>query len=261
MEAKTVAKIIVEEVIVRFGVPQWIHSDQGRKFESLLFQEMCRILNIKKTRTTLYHPKSDGMVERFNKTLATMLSSFVEQNQRNWDEYIPFVMMAYRASEHETTGQTPNSLMLGRELSTPLDIMYEMPPSVKDIPAHKWPWELKGKLENSNSFVRGPFKILDKYGDLTYKVDCGQRGKPQVIHVDRLKKKNKQPLRTDPNSSTISPLDTANNSAEDDQVETPYLQDIAGHESTLPDEDTQESSSQGRRTKGKPAWMADYIVE
>ncbi|VDI78715.1 Hypothetical predicted protein [Mytilus galloprovincialis] len=59
MEAKTVAKIIVEEVIVRFGVPHWIHSDQGRQFESLLFQEMCCILNIKKTRTTPYHPKSD----------------------------------------------------------------------------------------------------------------------------------------------------------------------------------------------------------
>ncbi|VDI14076.1 Hypothetical predicted protein [Mytilus galloprovincialis] len=67
MEAKTVAKIIVEEVIVRFGVPHWIHSDQGRQFESLLFQEMCCILNIKKTRTTPYHPKSDGMVERLKK--------------------------------------------------------------------------------------------------------------------------------------------------------------------------------------------------
>ncbi|CAC5380719.1 unnamed protein product [Mytilus coruscus] len=56
IEAKTVAKIVVQEVIVRFGVPHWIHSDQGRQFESLLFQEMCRILNIKKTRTTPYHP-------------------------------------------------------------------------------------------------------------------------------------------------------------------------------------------------------------
>ncbi|CAC5409896.1 unnamed protein product [Mytilus coruscus] len=158
IEAKTVANIIVEEVIVRFGVPHWIHSDQGRQFESLLFQEMCCILNIKKTRTTPYHPKSDGMVERFNKTLATMLSSFVEQNQRNWDEYIPFVMMAYRASEHETTGQTQNSLMLGRELPTPLYIMYEMPPSIKVIPSHKWAWELKEKLESSHSFVRGKTK-------------------------------------------------------------------------------------------------------
>ncbi|CAG2241485.1 unnamed protein product [Mytilus edulis] len=313
MEAKTVAKIIVEEVIVRFGVPHWIHSDQGRQFESLLFQEMCCILNIKKTRTTPYHPKSDGMVERFNKTLATMLSSFVEQNQRDWDEYIPFVMMAYRASEHETTGQTPNSLMLGRELSTPLDIMYEMPPSVKDIPAHKWAWELKEKLEHSHSFVRGkikgqmrrqkhyhdlklsyqnfrkddevyvyfpvkkpgmsskltsfwkgPFKILDKYGDLTYKVDCGYRGKPQVIHVDRLKKKNKQTLRTESDNNTFVPLDTENNSVEDgpmDMIETPYVQDIAVHESTLPVEETQEISVEGRRTRRKPAWMADYIVK
>ncbi|CAG2224639.1 unnamed protein product [Mytilus edulis] len=310
MEAKTVAKIIVEEVIVRFGVPHWIHSDQGRQFESLLFQEMCCILNIKKTRTTPYHPKSDGMVERFNKTLATMLSSFVEQNQRDWDEYIPFVMMAYRASEHETTGQTPNSLMLGRELSTPLDIMYEMPPSVKDIPAHKWAWELKEKLEISHSFVRGkikgqmrrqkhyhdlklsyqnfrkddevyvyfpvkkpgmsskltsfwkgPFKILDKYGDLTYKVDCGYRGKPQVIHVDRLKKKNKQTLRTESDNNTFVPLDTENDTVENDPIETPYLQDIAVNESTLPVEETQEISVEGRRTRRKPAWMADYIVK
>ncbi|CAC5419668.1 unnamed protein product [Mytilus coruscus] len=63
-------------------------------------------------------------------------------------------MMAYGASEHETTGQTPNSLMLSRELSTPLNIMYEMPPSVKDIPAHKWAWDLKEKLENSHRFFR-----------------------------------------------------------------------------------------------------------
>ncbi|CAC5379679.1 unnamed protein product [Mytilus coruscus] len=292
IEAKTVAKIIVEEVIVRFGVPHWIHSDQGRQFESLLFQEMCRILNIKKTCTTPYHP--DLM------------------NQRNWDEYIPFVMMAYRASEHETTGQTPNSLMLGRELSTPLDIMYEMPPSVKDIPAHKWAWELKEKLESSHSFVRGkikgqmrrqkhyhnlklsyqnfrkndevyvyfpvkkpgmsskltsfwkgPFKILEKYGDLTYKVDCGYRGKPQVIHVDRLKKKNKQTLRTESDNNTFVPLDTENDTAENNPIETSDFQDIAVNESSLPAEETEESSVEERRilvwqkTKTTP-WMSEH---
>ena len=63
MEAETVAKIIVEQVIARFGVPSYIHSDQGRQFESSLFSEMCKMLNIKKTRTTAYHPQSDGMVE------------------------------------------------------------------------------------------------------------------------------------------------------------------------------------------------------
>ncbi|CAG2203561.1 unnamed protein product [Mytilus edulis] len=147
---------------------------------------------------------------------------------------------------------------------------------IKDIPAHKLAWELKEKLEHSHSFVRvkkpgmsskltsfwkGPFKILDKYGDLTYKVDCGYRGKPQVIHVDRLKKKNKQTLRTESDNNTFVPLDTENDTAENDPIETPYSQDIAVHESTLPEEEMQESSYEGRRTRRKPAWMADYVVK
>ncbi|CAG2215708.1 unnamed protein product [Mytilus edulis] len=69
MEASTVANIIVTEIICRFGVPTLIHSDQGRQFESELFSEMCNLLQISKTRTTPYHPQSDGMVERFNSTL------------------------------------------------------------------------------------------------------------------------------------------------------------------------------------------------
>lgn len=120
MEAETVASIIVEEVIARFGVPQVIHSDQGKQYESRLFQEMCKVLHITKTRTTAYHPQSDGMVERFNGTLETMLSAYVQENHRDWDKHLPYVMMAYRASEHETTGFSPNMLMLGRETSTPL---------------------------------------------------------------------------------------------------------------------------------------------
>ena len=84
MEASTVAKILVEEVIARYGVPNSIHSDQGSQFEASLFSQMCELLQIGKTRTTPYHPKSDGMVERFNKTLASMLRMFVDENQRDW---------------------------------------------------------------------------------------------------------------------------------------------------------------------------------
>ena len=131
MEARTCAKILVQEVVSRFGVPNKIHSDQGNQFESNLFAEMCDLLQIEKTRTTPYHPQSDGMVERFNRTLCAMLSTFVEENHRNWDSLLPYVMMAYRCTEHETTGMTPNMLMLGRETSTPLDICFEMPPGIK----------------------------------------------------------------------------------------------------------------------------------
>lgn len=154
MEAQTVARLIVEEVICRFGVPVLIHSDQGRQYESLLFKEVCHHLQIRKTRTTPYHPQSDGMVERFNKTLATMLSNYVDDNHRDWDECIPFVMMAYRASQHESTGFTPNMLMLGRESTTPLDIVYDMPSSWKQVPKHDWVWVLLDRMERAHHLVR-----------------------------------------------------------------------------------------------------------
>jgi len=65
----TVARMLVEEFVARFGMPMQIHSDQGRNFESKVFQEMCKSLGMDKTRTTPLHPQSDGMVERFNRTI------------------------------------------------------------------------------------------------------------------------------------------------------------------------------------------------
>jgi transposase InsO family protein len=83
MEASTVANILITQVVTRFGIPSVMHSDQGGQFESQLFTEMCSLLQIQKTRTTPYHPKSDGMVERFNKTLATMLTGYVNEYHSN----------------------------------------------------------------------------------------------------------------------------------------------------------------------------------
>lgn len=154
MEAKIVAKLIVEEVFVRYGVPFTVHSDQRRQYESILFETLCKVVHIKKTWTTPYHPQNDGMVERFNKTLVTMLSAYVNVHHSDLDEHLPYVMMAYRTSLHETTGFTPNQLMLGREVSTPLDIMYEMPRSVHYAPRDQWAWQLKENMEPAHIYVR-----------------------------------------------------------------------------------------------------------
>ncbi|MEW8547865.1 MAG: hypothetical protein AB2693_30530, partial [Candidatus Thiodiazotropha sp.] len=123
-------------------------------FESNLFQEMCKLFGIEKTRTTPYHPQSDGMVERFNRTLATMLTAYVSSNQRDWDNQLPYVTMAYRSAEHETTGMSPNMLMLGREVSTPLDLMFELPNLSKPIPNNQWVWELRDRIETAHTLVR-----------------------------------------------------------------------------------------------------------
>ena len=76
-EASTVASKLVDEVFLRFSVPEQLHSDQGRQFESQLLSEICKLLKITKTKTTPYHPQCDGLVERFNRTLLNMLATFV----------------------------------------------------------------------------------------------------------------------------------------------------------------------------------------
>ena len=73
-EAATVASALIDRFFSVFGVPKKkLHSDQGTNFESILFHEICDLLNMEKTQTTSFRPKSDGMVERANQTIQNML--------------------------------------------------------------------------------------------------------------------------------------------------------------------------------------------
>lgn len=126
--AQTCARILVNDFLARFGMPLVLHSDQGRNFESDLFQEMCRLLNIKKTRTSPRHPSCNGMVERFNSTLVKMIKAFLAGRQCNWDVNLGCLTAAYRSSQHESTGFSPNMLMLGREVQCPAELVYGEPP-------------------------------------------------------------------------------------------------------------------------------------
>jgi len=126
-EAATVAKALVETVIVRYGAPLQILTDQGTNFEGYLFKEMCRLLEIDKVRTSSYHPSGNGLIERFHRTLNAMLGKVVSGHQRDWEEYLPHVMAAYRGSVHDATGFSPNRLLFGKENRAPLDLVYGRP--------------------------------------------------------------------------------------------------------------------------------------
>ena len=160
-QAETVAEVIVKEFVSRFGAPFQLHSDQGRNFEAELFQKMCELLGIEKTRTTALHPQSDGMVERFNRTLENHLAIFVEQNQKDWDRWIPSLLTAYRSPVHETTKQTPACLMFGRELNLPIDLLYGRPPPVPELPSviEDYVSELQEKLEEIHQFARVRMRV------------------------------------------------------------------------------------------------------
>ena len=101
--AATVADELVHEVFLRLGFPIQIHSDQGREFESQFFHQLCKLLDIEKSRTTPYLPRSDSLVERFNTTLKAMLTCLVDKNQQDWDDHLAYVVAAYRATAHKST--------------------------------------------------------------------------------------------------------------------------------------------------------------
>ena len=120
--AISVADAFFSNIVCRFGMPSVIHSDQGREFENKVMHELCILGGSHKTKTTPYHPESDGQVERFNRTLLMMLAMFASEHRDDWDDLLPPVMMAYQLSVHESTGFSPYRLMFGEECMLPLDI-------------------------------------------------------------------------------------------------------------------------------------------
>ena len=180
-KAETVAEVFVREFVSRFGVLLQLHSDQGRNFESVLFSEMCRLLGIDTTRTTALHPQSDGMVERFNRTLENQLAIFIEKHQQDWDSHVPLILLAYRSPVHESTGKTPSFLMFGREVNVPIDLLFGRPPGSKETETvdHHVD-QLETRMENVNEFARTRIRIASdrmkrRYdvGSTTEKFQCG----------------------------------------------------------------------------------------
>ena len=117
---------------------------------------VCSLLGCVKTRTAPYHPESDGMVERFNRTCLMMLSMFVNDRRDNWHELLPFVMHAYRTSVHESTGYSPFRPMMGEECSLPQDISTDELHTNRehDVALHPFATWVRDALEVAYDHVR-----------------------------------------------------------------------------------------------------------
>ncbi|XP_049326794.1 uncharacterized protein LOC125786977 [Astyanax mexicanus] len=153
--AETTVQKLVFEFVARFGSPLEIHTDQGRNFESDLFAQVCHLLRVTKTRTTPYHPSSNGQVERFNRTLLQMIRCFVDKNQRDWDKYLPLLTAAYRSSPHACTGFTPNRMMLGREVHQPQDLLLQVIHLDSNrAPPPEFVGNLEEKMEQAHELAR-----------------------------------------------------------------------------------------------------------
>ena len=114
MTAEICASKILNEYISRWGCPLFIHGDQGRTYESKVFKELCRMLEIRKTRTSVRNTKGNGQSERFNRNLLRMIKAYLCGELDEWDLHLGCLARAYRATPHETTKMTPNLMTMGR---------------------------------------------------------------------------------------------------------------------------------------------------
>ena len=100
-EAKTVAKILYEGIILNFGIADRFHSDLGGSFEAKVIYELCQLLNVSKSRTTPYHPMGNGSTERFNRTLISMLRTLSDEQKLNWKDHLSSLVFSYNYCRHD----------------------------------------------------------------------------------------------------------------------------------------------------------------
>ena len=257
-EAETIVDALVEGMFSRFGAAEVVHTDQGRNFESRVFAAMCEKLGSHKTRTTPLHPQSDGLVERFNRTLAQQLAIVTARHQQDWDTHVPLVLMAYRSAAQDSTSCSPALLMLGREIRTPAEMMVGKPPDTPvDPPGPDYARKLQDRLESAHKFARdqlrsagakqkrnydvrargrhfaagelvwvyspqrkkgrcpkldsewvGPCRVLERLGEVVYRVQLPPRGRKVALHRDRLAPYRGIATPPEPGSGTRGTLDT-----------------------------------------------------
>ncbi|GFR61675.1 Pol polyprotein [Elysia marginata] len=161
--AEVTAMAAVNEFFCRFGYPLQIFTDQGRNFESQLFKSVCEVLHIYKGRTTPYHPSSNGQVEHYNRTLMNAVRCYLQGRQNRWDECIPQIVAALRASVNRNTGLTPNRLMLGRELTTPIELMFAPPRHPGDVQSPQtYVSTLQADLQDAHKHARETLKTTQE---------------------------------------------------------------------------------------------------
>lgn len=119
--AKTTAEAIFNEYICHYGVPVTILSDQGTHFNNQLMDALAKLVGFNHVFSTVYHPQSNGLVERFNATFVPQLAKLHDRENNNWDEYLSPVVFAYNTGTHATTGFSPFQLQFGREARLPQD--------------------------------------------------------------------------------------------------------------------------------------------
>ena len=179
-KAVTVAKALIREWFMVYGVPQRLHSDQGRSFEAEVIKELCTIYSIKKSRTTPYHPEGNGQCERFNRTLHELLRTLPAEKKRRWPEHLKELCYAYNATPHSTTGYSPFYLMFGRDPRLPIDRLVDIEETQDHQPSS---WITKHQTELRDAHQRAAARLAKEADTRKKRFDRHSRTKVPPIEV------------------------------------------------------------------------------
>ena len=172
METGEVCDAVIKEFVSRFGCMHILHSDRGPQFISEIYTTLLRKLGIDKSLTTPYNPKSNGLIENFNKILKSIMKTYVEDHHEstgNWDSMLPIFLMAYRSSVHSSTGESPHFMLTSREMKLPLDLLYATPSdAVTDVPTYVK--DLQDRFHKAFALVRDRLKTAQRIQKKQYEV-------------------------------------------------------------------------------------------
>ncbi|XP_047987090.1 uncharacterized protein LOC125226951, partial [Leguminivora glycinivorella] len=213
--AEVVAKVLYEHWITRFGCPLRITTDQGRTFESSLFNALLKKFGTTRIRTTAYHPQANSQVERLHRTLKAALMARGQGS--DWSEELPTVLFGLRAALRSDNNLSPALMTYGSSLRMPADffvptkskiedaelvrrlseIMSSLVPVTRTHATQLRPFVHKDLTSCTHVFVRndtvrppltppydGPFEVLKRY-DKYFKIQMPQR--TTVVTIERLK--------------------------------------------------------------------------
>ena len=119
--ALTVAKALVDKWFHVYGIPNRIHSDQGKSFDNEIIRSLCKLYGVRQSLMCPYNPRGNAQCKRFNCTMFGLLRTLSKDQKADWPLHLPSLVFAYNATPHSTTGFQPYQLMFGRKAPAPCD--------------------------------------------------------------------------------------------------------------------------------------------